>query len=83
MRNIFSLTTGTIYQLSEDELKNLDDLQIPLKKLPNSNCKQCYGRLYQGYDTKTKQYILCYKCLRKVADLEYIQQKAKSKLQVG
>jgi hypothetical protein len=74
---IFSLTTGSIYTIQKDELDKLDDLQIPLLSIPSSSCKKCYGRLYTGYNTVTKNYVLCKGCLRKYADMEYIKNKAK------
>lgn len=76
LRYIFSLTTGTIYTIKKDEIDKLDDLQIPLLGIPDSSCKKCYGRMYTGYNTVTKNFVLCKRCVRKYVDMEYIKNKA-------
>lgn len=70
----FSLISGDIYHVEEDEVKNLDANQIPLHKKPNSNCKKCYGRFYMGYDPNKKYYIPCPKCLNKCVDWEALKE---------
>jgi hypothetical protein len=70
-----SMVSGEIYQVEEDEVKNLDDQQIPLLDRPNPNCKKCYGRGHIGYNTIFKVYEPCRKCGKKIFDREAIRQK--------
>jgi formylmethanofuran dehydrogenase subunit E len=76
----FSLFSGELF--SSDETIN-DPHQIPLKQRPNSSCKKCYGRFYTSYNTTTKQFIVCPKCLAKCLDenyiLDYLKQKSNGK----
>jgi len=65
----FSLISGDIYYIEEDEIKNLDQTQIPLKQKPRSNCKQCFGRFHIGKHMNKvdgswhgNYYIPCPKC---------------------
>ena len=77
LKLIFSLMTGEVYTVEEDEVKNLDQHQVPLKKPFPKNCKKCYGRGYIGYQCKktkggiipTAHLALCMSCLSKCADL--------------
>jgi len=64
----YSLISGDMYYVEEDEIKNLDKSQVPLVKKPNSSCKTCYGRFYMGYDPKKKFYVPCPKCMNKCVD---------------
>jgi hypothetical protein len=64
----FSLISGEIYYIGEDEIRNLDSAQIPLTKKPNSSCKKCYGRLYIYHDQRGKYYTPCPSCFRKCVD---------------
>lgn len=61
LRLYFSLTSGEIYAICADEIKNLDDFQIPLKSRPKS-CKVCYGRMHVGFLTTHGIYLMCPKC---------------------
>lgn len=67
---MFSLITGDIYTIESDELKNMDKYQIPLKKRPPSSCKQCYGRMYTGYNSTLKVYQFCHKCANTCIDFK-------------
>lgn len=71
----FSLFSGVIYEVAEDETQFLDPYQIPLKERPNSSCKKCFGRLYVGYNIITKHYDICKKCGHKAIDMEKLQTK--------
>ena len=71
-RNIYSLFSGTFYQIPEKDIKILDVGQVPLKKLPASNCNKCYGRGHVGRDKNTLAYQIC-KCIRKQIDFELIK----------
>ena len=56
----YSLLSGDVYEISEDEVETLDDFQIPLLKKPNQKCKGCYGRGYIGFDRLKKYYPMFY-----------------------
>ena len=60
----FSLFSGTLYEVYETEVKNLDEGQIPLKKKPSSSCSHCFGRGYEFKDVKKSIYPIC-RCMRK------------------
>lgn len=68
----FSVLSGELYYISEDEIKNLDSAQIPLKKKPSSSCKKCYGRFYVGKDIATGQYAICPRCARRCIDWDVV-----------
>lgn len=63
---IFSVFSGTFYEILECDLNLLDVGQIPLLKRPK-NCSKCYNRGYSGRDSNTFAYNLC-NCVRKVID---------------
>jgi hypothetical protein len=67
---IFSMVTGDIYTIEKDELKNMDQQQVPLVKRPSSSCKKCYGRFHAGYNRTTGVYMPCSKCIKKCVDFE-------------
>lgn len=67
----YSLLSGDVYDIGEDEIENLDDFQIPLTKNPKSNCKRCFGRGYIGYDAIKKYYPMC-RCIAKHIDKERV-----------
>ena len=68
LKLFFSLISGDMYYVEEDEIKNLDKSQIPLTVKPKSNCKKCYGRFYTALETKKKYYIPCPRCMKKCVD---------------
>jgi hypothetical protein len=68
LKTYFSLISGEIYTIREDEIKNLDEFQIPLKEQPKQSCRKCYGRLYWGRDIQNGTLALCNRCLRKYVD---------------
>lgn len=69
----YSLLSGDVYEISEDEIENLDDYQVPLLKKPKSNCKGCYGRGYIGYNIDKKYYPMC-RCTVKNIDRERVEE---------
>ena len=69
---IYSVFSGTYYDVLEKDVKNLDIGQIPLTSKPNQNCKKCLGRGHIGKDQKTYAYNIC-NCIRKKIDFEYIK----------
>jgi hypothetical protein len=73
LKRFFSLLSGEIYQVEEDEIENLDQYQIPLLKSPPSNCKKCYGRMHIGYNQKLKIYEMCRKCVNKCVDFKALK----------
>ena len=75
LKCFFSMVSGEIYHVEEDEVKNLGKDQIPLKEKPKSNCKKCYGRFFTGRHMKRVDnnwvqdyYIPCPKCAQKYID---------------
>ena len=70
----FSMISGDIYYIEEDEVKILDNTQIPLIKKPDSNCKKCYGRFYIGFETIKKYYMPCPRCMKKCIDWEALKE---------
>ena len=64
---VYSVFSGTVYEIPEKDLKILDIGQVPLTKHPNRNCPKCYGRHYTGRDSQNFAYLAC-SCIRKVVD---------------
>ncbi len=69
----FSVNTGEIYEVWEDEEETLDHFQVPLISRPKSNCKQCYGRFHVGFNMETEMYAVCSKCSKKYTDWEKLR----------
>lgn len=66
---VFSIFSGETFEVTAEEFKKLDSFHIPLKEKPNcSSCKKCLGRLYTGFETKEKIYLICQRCIRKYVD---------------
>lgn len=63
----FSLFSGQVYELPEDEVLSADEGQIPLLNNPKPNCKKCYGRGYTDKDHHRNTYTPC-KCIIKNLD---------------
>ena len=55
----FSIITGQVFPIEQDDIKLLYSYQIPLTGKPKSNCNKCYGRGYTGIAVKTKFHIMC------------------------
>ncbi len=70
---MFSLITGDIYVILADEIKNMDDYQVPLKSRPSPKCNKCFGRLYTSKDVIHNLYIMCPKCMIKCIDMDKIK----------
>jgi len=64
MKIFYSVFSGTIYSVYDQEEKNLDEGQIPLKSKPSHSCRVCFGRGYSHFDKEKGIYPIC-KCLRK------------------
>jgi len=65
----YSLLSGQVYTVDSDEVENLDQFQVPIKKEPDHSCKKCYGRGYIGFDVHKKYYKMC-RCINKHIDRE-------------
>lgn len=72
LKLFFSMLTGDMFYVEEDEVKNLDKHHIPLKQKPKG-CKRCHDRFHEGYDIIHKYYLPCTKCMRKCADWDNIK----------
>jgi len=78
----FSLATGDMYYVQEDEVKHLDESQVPLLKKPSRKCNKCFGRFYIGQHHKLVDgkwvpdyYMMCPNCMIKCVDFEAIKDK--------
>lgn len=69
---MYSVFSGTFYDIPESDFKLMDDGQIPLTKQPPTNCSKCYGRGHLGRDTQTFAYKIC-NCVRKCANFNLIK----------
>lgn len=68
MKLFYSIFSGTIYEVFDQEVANLDEGQIPLKSKPSASCSTCYGRGYDHHDKVRGIYPIC-KCMKKhIAD---------------
>ena len=68
---IYSIFSGTFYEVTTEDFKLLDAGQIPILKKPSS-CKKCNGRGHIGRDTENHGYFVC-NCLRKVIDYSKVK----------
>jgi len=69
---VYSVFSGTLYELLNSDIKLLDIGQIPLKKKPQTNCKKCYGKYDLGRDAQNYAYIPC-SCLRKIINFDILK----------
>ena len=74
MINIYNVYSGEVYELQEDELKNLLEGEIPLTSAPKRNCKKCYGRGYIGKDNDKRIFQPCTNCIEKKLLLNHEKQ---------
>jgi len=71
---VFSLLTGQVTQIESDEVKTMDEWQVPLTKEFPQSCRKCYGRGYIGHhrlpgeDEEDKQLVPCPSCMKKCVD---------------
>jgi hypothetical protein len=61
---VFSVFSGTYYEIPESDASLLDVGHLPLTKKPKSNCSKCFGRGHLGRDTQSYGYAVC-SCLQK------------------
>ena len=71
-RLIYSVFSGTYYEILESDIKLLEIGQLPLIGMPSSSCKKCQGRGHVGRDTKTHAFEVC-NCVRKKIDYELVK----------
>ena len=69
---IYSVFSGTIFEIPEKDLKIIDIAHIPLKEYPKINKKQNYGRYFVGRDKNNYAYYASPSVL-KVIDREITQ----------
>ena len=69
---IYSVFSGTFYEVLEKDVKRLDIGQVILTSKPSTSCKKCAGRGHLGRDQSTFAYELC-NCVRKKIDFEYLK----------
>jgi len=69
---VYSVFSGTMYEILETDIKLLDIGQLPLKKQPSTSCKKCYGKRDIGRDAQNYAYIPC-SCLRKVINFDILK----------
>lgn len=69
---VYSVFSGTIYDILETDIKILNIGQIPLNKNPSSNCKKCYGKFNVGRNLQNYAYTPC-SCLRKVVNIDIVK----------
>jgi hypothetical protein len=71
MKTVYSIFSGTFYDIAEKDIKLLDLGQVPLTEKPKANCKTCFGRGHMGRDTTSYIYNVC-NCVRKKVDMQKI-----------
>lgn len=69
---IYSVFSGSLYEIPEKDVQLLDVGQLPLKKKPSTSCKKCHGKLDSGRDFQNYGYIPC-SCLRKVINFDILK----------
>lgn len=69
---VYSVFSGTLYSILKEDIKYLDEGQLPLTQMPKNNCKKCYGRLNVGRDHQNLTFQPC-SCLRKIIDFDTIK----------
>jgi hypothetical protein len=78
---IYSVFSGTYYEIPEKDFPLLDMGQLPLLKRPNS-CKKCYNKGNLGRDNISLTYQIC-SCVKKVMDMEKIRENLTDKIDIN
>ena len=73
-----SLVTGQLYTVELDEIKNLDNQQLPLVQYPKASCNKCFGRGYTGRNAKNNELILCRSCMKNCIDIKLLSKEIAS-----
>jgi hypothetical protein len=69
---IFSVFSGTYYNLPEADIPLLEPGHIPLSKQPKTSCKKCFGRGYTGRDSNNLSHHIC-SCVQKVINFDILK----------
>lgn len=70
-KQIYSVFSGTFYEIPEKDIPLMNIGQIPLVKKPLS-CKKCYNKGHNGRDINTFAYQVC-TCVRKNIDFDIVK----------
>jgi hypothetical protein len=70
--NVFSVFSGSYFQIPEKDLNLLQQGHLPLIKKPRSNCKKCFGRGYSGRNKKELSYFPC-SCVLKTLNTDILK----------
>lgn len=50
--------------LIPDKNNKRSKVQVQVPHLPKTNCKNCYGKGYVGFETKSQKILFCHKCYK-------------------
>ena len=81
-KTIYSIFSGTFFELPEKDLDLLIAGQAALTKKPSSSCKKCLGRGHIGRDSQTLMYQPC-NCIRKALDLEQLKKNITNSIDIN
>lgn len=73
-RLIYSIYSGTVYEIPKEDFWNLDAGQVPLLSKPKGNCKHCFGRGYEYHEKIRNEYQIC-RCLVSKVDWPALKEK--------
>ena len=68
---VYSVYTGSFYELPESDVLLLDVGHLPLTKKPNK-CNKCYHRGFVGRDSLNLTYSPC-SCVQKVLNFDILK----------
>jgi hypothetical protein len=71
-KTIYSVFSGTFYEIPEKDLPILNIGQVPLVKKPSTSCKKCYGKGHNGRDLISFAFQVC-SCVRKNIDFNVVK----------
>lgn len=74
----FNLKTGQIF--TPTSFETLKPFHLPLKEEFNRDCSKCNGKFHLGYNSSTKEYMLCPSCVKRFFEVsKYISEPKKNK----
>jgi formylmethanofuran dehydrogenase subunit E len=79
----FSLVSGELFEVPQEETHLLDSKQVPLKQKPDDRCSKCRGRLYTNYYITGNRFDMCKRCAKKYIDTEFLNSKLINELQTN
>ena len=68
---MYSVFSGTFYEIPEKDVSLMNIGQIPMIKKPSS-CKKCYNKGHNGRDIVNFAYQVC-SCVRKNIDFDLVK----------